>query len=150
MDLTEIPTIVTWPATHYVFVEKIGPFMQTARQAWEELHKAIPEISGTNEVHSYLGLYKMPDIYRAGVSLTAEPKTLPAGFGYEHFAGGKYSRFVLKGSYANLGPASGRVWQIVSESKLPLRDDYAIENYVNDPRTTAEAELITEILVATL
>ena len=47
-------------------------------------------------------------------------------------------------------PASGRVWQIVSESKLPLRDAWAIENYVNDPRTTAEADLVTEILVPTL
>jgi hypothetical protein len=81
--LTEQPTSVTWPATHYLFIEKIGPFMQTARQAWEELHKAMPEISRANEVSGYVSLYKMPDIYRAGVSLAAEPKTLPAGFAYD-------------------------------------------------------------------
>jgi len=26
MNLTEVPETVTWPETHYVFVEKIGPF----------------------------------------------------------------------------------------------------------------------------
>jgi DNA gyrase inhibitor GyrI len=39
--------------------------------------------------------------------------------------------------------------QIISEMKLSLRDDYFIENYLNDPRTTPEAELITQILVPT-
>ena len=57
------------------------------------------------------------------------------------------SRFVLTGSYANLGQATGRVMEIVQQTKLPLRDDYFIENYVNDPRTTPEDQLITEILV---
>jgi hypothetical protein len=26
MKLTEKPEVVTWPETHYVFIEKIGPF----------------------------------------------------------------------------------------------------------------------------
>ncbi len=38
MNLTEDPELVTWPATHYVFIEKIGPFQKTAQQAWQELH----------------------------------------------------------------------------------------------------------------
>ena len=25
MNLTEVPETVTWPKTHYVFVEKVGP-----------------------------------------------------------------------------------------------------------------------------
>ena len=66
------------------------------------------------------------------------------------FQEGKFSRFVLTGPYSNLGPASARVMQIISEAKLPLRDDFFIENYRNDPRTTPEAELITEILVPTV
>jgi DNA gyrase inhibitor GyrI len=39
------------------------------------------------------------------------------------------------------------VQEIISEKKLPLRDDYFIENYVNDPKKTPEEQLITEILV---
>ncbi len=150
MNLAETPAIKTWPATHYVFVEKIGPFMTTARQAWEEFHSLRKEIEKANEITGYMSLYKMPDMYRAGVSLAAPPKSLPYGITYQHFNGGKYSCFVLTGSYMHLGPASGRVWQIVSESHLPLRDDFAIENYVNDPRTTPEDDLITEILIPTV
>ena len=150
MDLTEQPTIVHWPATHYLFIEKSGAFAQTAPQAWQELHGHLGELASDIVITGYVSLYKMPGTYRAGVSLAAAPRTFPASFAYEFFAGGKYSRFVLKGSYANLGPASGRVWQVVAESKLPLREDWAIENYVKDPRSTAEEDLVTEILIPTL
>jgi effector-binding domain-containing protein len=74
---------------------------------------------------------------------------LPEGLNYTEFRGGKFRRFVLTGPYSELGAATGRVMQIISEARLPLRDDYFIENYRNDPRTTPEAELITEILVPT-
>jgi effector-binding domain-containing protein len=53
----------------------------------------------------------------------------------------------LTGPYSGLPEASGRVWAMVSEKKIELRDDYAIENYLNDPKTTPEEQLITEILV---
>ncbi len=151
MNLTETPEIVTWPPIHYVFVEKIGPFPVNAPQAWQSLHTHIPRIAEHNQITGYTSLYKIgPMVYRAGVSVAAVPQSLPEGIEYEEFKGGKYSRFTLTGSYSNLGPASGRVQQIISESGLPLRDDYFIENYVNDPRTTPEAQLITQILVPTM
>jgi effector-binding domain-containing protein len=40
--------------------------------------------------------------------------------------------------------------EIIAETKLPVRDDYFLENYVNDPRTTPPEQLVTEILVPTL
>lgn len=98
-----------------------------------------------------MSLYKMgPQIYRAGVCVSALPVKLPAGAAYEGFAGGKYARFVLTGPYSNLGDASGRAFRIVAEKQIPLRDDYNIENYVIDPRETPEDQLITEILFPTL
>jgi effector-binding domain-containing protein len=150
MKLTEKPEVATWPETHYVFIEKIGPFQTSAPQAWQALHKLVPEISEPNKITGYMSLYKVgPKIYRAGVSLAAEPKILPAGLTYEKFKGGKYSRFVLTGPFSDLPEASRRVFEIVSERKIQLRDDYCIENYVTDPRTTPEPELITQILVPT-
>jgi effector-binding domain-containing protein len=150
MNLTEEPEIVTWPQTHYVFVEKVGPFQTNAPQAWQNLHTFVPSIADHNQITGYMSLYKMgPMIYRAGVSVGAHPAVLPEGLNYIQFPGGKFSRFVLTGPYSQLGAASGRVMQIISETKLPLRDDYFIENYRNDPRTTPEEELITEILVPT-
>ena len=68
---------------------------------------------------------------------------------YEKFKGGKYSRFVLTGPYSNLPEASGRVFQMAADQKIQTRDDFNIENYANDPRTTPESELITQILIPT-
>jgi predicted transcriptional regulator YdeE len=150
MNLTETPEIVTWPETHYVYVEKIGPFQSTAPEAWNKLHPLIAEILKNNQITGYTALYKMNQkIYRAGVSLAAPPNNLPPGLEYTKFEGGRYSRFVLTGPYSDLPAASGRVYQIVSEKEIPLRDDFGIENYLNDPRTTPAPELMTEILVPT-
>jgi effector-binding domain-containing protein len=151
MKLTQEPEIVTWPETHYVFIEKIGPFQDTAPKAWQELHPLVSKISEHNKITGYMSLYKVgPKVYRAGVSIAAEPKNLPGNFKHEKFKGGKYSRFVLTGPYANLPQASGRVFEIVAEKKIQMRDDYCIENYANDPRTTPEDQLITQILIPTV
>jgi DNA gyrase inhibitor GyrI len=151
MQLTEEPEIVTWPETHYVYIEKVGPFQNTAAQAWQDLHRLVPKISEQNQITGYMSLYKVgPKIYRAGVSLAAAPKDLPEGLTYTNFKGGKYSRFVLNGSYSQLPEASVRVFHIVSEKKIQLRDDFCIENYVNDPRTTPEEQLVTQILIPTV
>jgi DNA gyrase inhibitor GyrI len=145
------PEIVDWPETHYVFLERVGPFMENAPQAWQSLHPLVSAISAHNKITGYLSLYKVgPQIYRAGVSLAAAPTQLPENLKYEKFHGGKYSRFVLTGPYSNLPEASGRVFQAAQEKKLQVRDDFHIENYANDPRTTPEDQLITEILVPTV
>jgi DNA gyrase inhibitor GyrI len=150
MKLTEVPEIITWPETHYVYVEKIGPFQETAPQAWQSLQQLIPKILEQNKITGFISLYKVaPKIYRAGVSVSEKPANLPEGMQYTKFNGGKYSRFVLTGAYSNLPQASGRVWEIVSERKIQVRDDYSIENYTNDPRTTPEDQLVTEILIPT-
>lgn len=151
MKLTETPEIAMWPQMHYVFVERVGPFMESAPQAWQTLHALTPEIAKHNTITGYTSLYKRgPQIYRAGLSLAAAPQKLPEGMKYEVFRGGKYSRFVMTGGYANLPEASCRVFEIVAERQIPQREDYCIENYVNDPRTTPEEQLLTEILIPTL
>ena len=151
MKLTQEPEIVNWPETHYVFVEKTGPFQDTAPQAWNEVHPLASAITEHNKITGYMSLYKAgPKIYRAGLALAAEPKNLPPALKYEKFKGGKYSRFVLTGSYAHLPAASGRVFEIVAEKKIQMRDDFCIENYANDPRTTPEDQLETQILIPTV
>jgi len=150
MNLTQEPELVQWPETHYVFVEKIGPFSQTAPQAWQELHKHLPAVLEKNEITSHFSLYDMNSkTYRAGVALSAPPVELPAGLAYEIFSGGKYSRLTYTGPYTGLPVVSGRAWEIAAEKQIPLRDGFAIENYVNDPATTPEEQLITEILFPT-
>ena len=145
MPLNETPSTVQWPETHYVFLEKVGPFMQTAPAAWGDVHKLVPAISEKCEITGYMSLYKVgPQIYRAGVAVATAPVAVPEGLQYEKFPGGKYSRFVLTGSYVQLGEASGRAFELAS--RLPLREGFNIENYVNDPRITPVDDLVTEIL----
>jgi predicted transcriptional regulator YdeE len=148
MNLTSDPQVVNFPATHYVFVEKTGPFQNIAPAAWQSAHTFVPELSKKNQITGYMSLYKTgPKVYRAGFSLAGPPVDLPAGLAYEQFNGGKYVRFILTGPYSDLPAASGAAWNTVGEKKLALRDDFAIENYMNDPRTTPEDQLITQILI---
>ena len=148
MNFTEDPEYVNWPEMHYVFVEKIGPFMQNAGAAWQQAHSLAPALLENNKITGYMALYKMgPKIYRAGFSLSAAPLKLPEGLQYEQFQGGKFARFELVGPYDNLPQASGRAWAIAGEKKMDLRDDFAIENYVNNPSTTQPEQLVTHIMI---
>lgn len=148
MNLTETPEYIHWPETYYAFAERVGPFMQTAPAAWEEAHRLLPELMRHNRVTGFLSLYKMAThTYWAGFALEAPPTELPVGLAYEKFAGGRYAKFVLTGPYSQLGPATGRVLEMVKEQGIAMRDDWHIENYVNDPRETPAEELKTEICV---
>ncbi len=147
MKLTEVPDVQIWPETHYVFIEKTGPFQNSAPQCWQQMNNLIPSISAHNKVEKYFSLYNVAKkVYRAGVSLAAAPKNLPEGVQYEIFPGGKYYRFILSGSHSQLPDASGRVFKIVAEKKIPVCDGFNIEYYVNDPKVTPEADVVTEIM----
>lgn len=147
INLTTTPETVHWPETHYVFVERIGPFETNAPQAWQTLHQFLPAIAEENRITGHFALYNMSSkIYRAGVSVAVKPDHLPPNVAYEKLPGGEYARLTLTGSYRNLPEASGRACQIIQDTKVPLRNGYNIENYVNDPRSTPEDQLITEIM----
>jgi DNA gyrase inhibitor GyrI len=150
MNLTEKAETINWPITHYIYFEKIGPFHETAPQAWNALHQMVPVISKNNQITGYMSLYKVkPQVYRAGLALSEPPHQLPQGMEYSYFKGGKYSKFVLTGSYKDLPEACGRVFEIVETDKILTRDDFCLENYITDPGKTPEDENITEILIPT-
>ncbi|HEY1501112.1 MAG TPA: GyrI-like domain-containing protein [Acidobacteriaceae bacterium] len=147
IHLTLQPDTVERPEMHYVYIEKVGSIPANAPQAWNTMHALVPAIAANNQVTGYMSLYCMErGIYRAGVSVASEPKQLPEGVQYEKARGGKYSRFVLTGSYSQLPEATGLALARARELELPLRADYNVENYANDPRVTPEDQLITEIL----
>jgi predicted transcriptional regulator YdeE len=147
LNLTTKPETVQWPETHYVFIERVGPIPTNAPLAWNAMHPLVPAIAAHNQVSGYMSLYDMgKQIYRAGVSIAAEPRELPEGVRYEKFAGGKYAKFVLTGPFMLLPQATGRACEQVREQKLPVRAGFNIENYVDDPRVTPEDQLRTEIL----
>lgn len=149
MPLNENPDKITWSESHYMFIEKRGDFMETAPKAWSEFNSHRHEILAAEKPSAFSCLYKVkPEmIYRAGVFLSKKPDLIPYGISYEHFKGGQYLRFMLKGSYSQLPEAWGKVFEIIKKVNVPLRDNFYIENYVNDPHTTPEDDLITELLI---
>jgi predicted transcriptional regulator YdeE len=147
LPLTLEPEPIQFPSTHYAFIEKRGSIPANAPQAWTELHARLSAIAEHNQVTGYMSLYRIDEgIYRAGVALAAAPRQLPGGLAYENFGGGKYRKFVLHGPYSRLPEASMQAVKTAREGAMRLRNDFNIENYVNDPRTTPEEQLITEIL----
>jgi predicted transcriptional regulator YdeE len=118
MNFNEHPELVNWPEMHYVFVERVGLFMENAGAAWQQAHQLAPALLENNRITGYMALYKMgPKIYRAGFSLAAPPVKLPDGLKYEQIRGGTYVRFELIGPYDNLPQASGSAWAIIGEKK---------------------------------
>jgi predicted transcriptional regulator YdeE len=152
INLTESPVEVQWLEQHYLFVERVGPFMETASQCWKELHMTyLPQLKANKEISivSYYSLYKMkPEmIYRAGVSVSAKPADLPEGLRYELVEGGKYLQYTLTGSYSGLPEACGRVFEMVKTLDVDRREAFYVEHYANSPTDTAEEELITNIMI---
>jgi predicted transcriptional regulator YdeE len=148
MSASDLIDVVSWAETHYVYVEKDGPFMQTAQQAWQQVHTFAAALSAHNQITGAFAMYKMdPPTYRAGFRIAAPAVKLPAGLTYVKTEAGKFARYVVKGSYSQLPVESGKAWEEFGKSGLPSRNAMAIENYANDPKTTPEDQLITEILM---
>lgn len=148
MNLTETPEIVQWAPTHSVFIEKTGPFMKVAGEAWQTAYSLFPLLKAHNQVTGNMSLYKTsPNVYRACFALTAPPVKLPPEFTYELIEGGEYSRFILTGPFSDLPAATGRVFELASKNDWMLRADWCIENYVSDPSTTPQDKNIIEILI---
>jgi len=155
VNLTNHYDVINRPATHYVFLEKHGPFAEVAPPCWSEMFPLLHSQVDQKEVTSFLGLSgidkKKPGeqamIYQAGVGLANAPKHLLKGLQYRKIESGNYARFVLTGPYSQIWMAFNEVFKTLAEAKVELRPEFCIENYVNDPKVTPEEELKTEILV---
>lgn len=149
MNLSVKPVTVRWSDKHYLFIEKKGPFQLTARQSWDELSELMPELTAQNKVLGAFSAYtgEPEKVYRAGVEVAAKPKKTPTGMQYERFRGGRYAKFTLTGSYRHLPAASEKAETYLENNKTTIRDSYYLENYVSNPKETAEEKLVTEILI---
>jgi len=153
MNLSAFET-VSRPLTHYVFMEKRGPFAEVAPPLWNELQPMVPRLD-QSQIREFLGVSGVDKnragedamIYQAGVSLASEPEKPPAGLQHRVIPSGKYARFVLTGPYTQIWQAFDQVFKTLAEKKVELRPEFCIENYLNDPRATPEDQLLTEILV---
>lgn len=150
INLTIEPGTINFPVTHYVYIERVGNIPANAPQAWQTVEKFASALMAHNQITGAAALYKpIQGIYRAGFMLSAPPVNLPAELNYEKLSGGKYARFTLTGPFDQLPEANTRAWGIVKEKKIALRDDFNIEHYLTDPRTTPADQNVTAILFPT-
>jgi predicted transcriptional regulator YdeE len=147
IQLTQEPETIDFPATHYVFLERIGNIPANAPGAWQKVQKFAPALMANNRITGAAAFYKpTKGIYRAGFMLAAPPADLPEGLSYEKVSGGKYVRFTLTGPFDQLPEANTRAFGIVAEKKIALRDDFNVEHYLTDPGNTPADENVTELL----
>jgi AraC family transcriptional regulator len=155
VNLTPQHEIVTRPVTHFVFVEKHGPFAEVAPPAWNEMFPLVYSQFDQGKFVEFLGLSGIDKsklgedamIYQAGVALVSEPEKTLKGLEYRKIKSGKYARFLLTGAYTQIWPAFDQIFKTLAESKVELRPEYCIENYLNNPQETPEARLLTELLI---
>lgn len=147
LNLTHESASTSFPATHYVFVERIGNIPANAPDVWKTLHEFALALAQHNKITGAAAFYKpTKGIYRAAFLIAAAPEQLPAGLSYEKFPGGTYAQFTLIGPYEQLPEAHTRSCAIVADEKIVLRDDFYIEHYLTDPSTTPAEQNVTAIL----
>jgi DNA gyrase inhibitor GyrI len=155
VNLTVSPEIITSKPVFLVYLEKIGPFSKTAPPAWKQFWSIAGGQFDQRRVAGMAGLSRIDNaktgddafVYQAGILLEAQPAEIPQGLQSRKLESGKYARFLLTGSYAQLPAAYPKAFSILEDSKFTIRDDFCVERYLNTPQDTPEDRLETEILI---
>lgn len=155
LNMSLEPETVTRAPAHFVYLERLGPFAEVAPPAWEDLFHLLGGKIPHEQFTELLGLSGMDKsrpgeesmIYQAGVCVASKPAEVPQGLRYRRLQGGKYARFLLTGPYSRIWIAFNQIFRALAERRTSLREDYCIENYVNDPKITPEDQLQTQILI---
>lgn len=155
INLSSNPEIIVTKSRPYLHLQKVGSFMTTAPQAWQEFWALCGPIVKNLPIDQMAGLSRVDEsksgddkfIYQAGVFLTENINNVPAPAVVRESKGGKYAKFLLTGSYDQLQYAYPQAFEILAKQLHQLRDDFCVEIYLNTPDTAEEAELKTEILI---
>jgi effector-binding domain-containing protein len=85
--------------------------------------------------------------YQAGVPIAEAPKDPPKGdITITKSPEGKALKFVHRGSYDAMDSTYEAITNFLDEKKLEAKDLF-VEQYVTDPRSTAEDQLVVEVYV---
>lgn len=149
------PEMVFRQPMDYVYLRRTGPFAEIAPPAWDEMFRLLAGKIGHDQFTELLGLSGIDKtkqgeeamIYEAGVCVAWEPAQIPEGLQYRTLTGGKYAQFLLTGPYSQIWIAFSQIFRALSENNTALREEFCIENYINDPKVTPEDQLQTQILI---
>ncbi len=84
--------------------------------------------------------------FEAGYPVAAAPQTVPGDLAMRRSPDGKTLKFVHRGSYDSMTTTDEAIMNHLDEKRLDQRD-LVIEEYVTDPTTTADDQLIINLYV---
>jgi DNA gyrase inhibitor GyrI len=131
-----------------------GEFSDIAPIAWQEFLAAIESRMNDLTQSEFLGVGSMDKSntkqvcsYSAAVSIPNDSGLMIEGLVKEEIPASKYAKFILEGSHQNVWAAFEQAFKVIIDGEYELAEAPCIENYLNDPSTTKEEELRTEILI---
>ncbi len=144
--------IATLPPARLAFVQHIGPY-DGVGEAWGKLMAWAGPKGLLGPRMRFFGLcYSDPEVtppdkvqYQA--CLEVGPHVKPEGdVGVQDFSGGEFAAVTHKGPYRTLGEAYALICgQWLPTSGRALGPPPSVERYLNDPRSTPEKQLLTEV-----
>ena len=152
----EAVDVVDTPAVHFLGLSKDTPIeamSDSMESAFEELVQRLSRANAT-AVGQPLSIYNKMNIgrghchYTAAVPVSAEDAVSGEGLQVGELSSGKAYKVVHTGPYRHLGNGWALAMSDVRHLKLKTsKIQKPYERYINDPASTPENELITEILI---
>lgn len=149
VEITEVP------AMRLAYVRKD---MTQPMEAWQELWDAVADPSALLSKPGVRSLAAFPvevvdggpkpsQRYDAAIALP-EGEPVPAGLSEAHNPGGpRFARWTYIGPYDGMGGAWGEFTSWLGSSEHQHGTGDCFEMYMNDPRTTAPADLRTDLYI---
>ena len=137
-----------------VYVRHVGPYQECGK-AWQTLMAQAGKLGLIRPDVLHIGVgHDSPDVtpaneLRYDACLTVDDSFQPSGeLLVQELAGGEYAIVTHRGSYAGLPDAYRSIFRDwLPTSGRKVRHVPLFEIYLNDPNSTPEADLVTEIHV---
>ncbi len=147
-------SIEVLPARHVASLRHIGPYNQVGK-CWDELCQWAAMNGYLQAGVEMLGLsYDDPDTtlpsqIRYDACISVEPNFKDSGkIIHRQIAEGEYAVYRHRGSYNNLSESYAKlIGHWLPQSGRELADEPCLEKYWNDPESTPEDELETDICI---
>ena len=135
---------------------RLGAYAETAQGLWHDFWAALRERGLADDATGAYGFgmdhpgHTPTPLcrYVAAIALPAIPDDIPGSFRFT-LPGGRYGVYRLKGPYSQIKEAFPQLrddWLPASGHAVDVTRPF-LEVYVNDPKTVAESEILTDLCI---
>jgi len=150
------PEIVEIKDIEVLYARATGAYQQSVPQAWNQITEFVYKNNLIEKIKTRYGIgHDNPNVteenqirFDACVELNTKPIKLANEILLKTISGGKYAKFLHRGSYENLGQTYELISDWIVSSGIELRDAPMFDKYLDlDPREIKSENLKTEIYV---